>query len=488
MIRDAKSPPPNIVLILLDDLGWRDLGCYGSSFYETPNLDHLAREGMIFSDAYAAAPVCSPTRASLLTGKYPARLGITNYISWGGPSAPERGRVICPPFVQHLALEERSLAAAFHAGGYATWHIGKWHLGASPYYPEQHGFDVNIGGCEWGCPRTYFSPWGIPNLPEAEPGKYLTDHLTDEAVRLIRGRNRTRPFFLNLWHYAVHTPIQAPPELARKYEAKARRMGLDSRTALVPGEYMQCEHCRGLRVVRRIFQSDPNYAAMIENLDANIGRLLAVLDAEGLRDNTLVIFTSDNGGLSTAEGSPTCNRPLAEGKGWMYDGGTRIPLLARWPGVIPAGTTCTTPITSPDLYPTLLEAAGLEPLPAQHVDGISLLPLLRGEPAGEHLENRAIFWHFPHYANQGGSPGASVRLGAWKLIEFYENGLLELYNLREDIGENNNCAAAQPELVAHLRGLLDAWRRDMRAQRPTPNPEFVPCGPAPIQPEVEFEK
>jgi len=457
---------PNILFILLDDMGWRDLSCTGSPFYETPNIDRLATEGMLFTDAYAACPVCSPTRASLLTGKYPARLGLTDWIG-----AHARGRLIDAPYVDHLPLEEFSLARALQAGGYQTWHIGKWHLGGETYYPERHGFDVNIGGCEWGHPRQgYFSPWGIPNLPDGPNGQQLGDHLTDPAIRLIERRDE-RPFFLNLWYYEVHHPIQAAPEIVSRYTQKARRLGLDRLPTFEDGAFFPCEHKKQQRIVRRLVQSDPTYAAMIENLDRNVGRLLETLEQQGIAEETLVVFTSDNGGLSTSEGSPTCNLPLAEGKGWMYEGGTREPLLVRWPGVVAPGSTCAAPVTSPDFYPTLLEAAGLPLWPAQHVDGANLMPLFR--QAGE-FPDRPIFWHYPHYGNQGGTPGSSVRWGDYKLIEFFEDGRLELYNLRTDPGERINLAGAEPLQAARLHTRLVEWRDQVNARIPEPNPEWQP--------------
>jgi len=455
---------PNIVFILIDDLGWKDLSCYGSEFYETPNLDRLASQGMSFTDAYAACPVCSPTRASIMSGKYPARVGVTNYIA-----GEERGKVISAPYTKYLPLSEKTVASALRDGGYRTWHVGKWHLGDSPYWPEKHGFDVNIGGCDMGMPRHgYFSPWKIPTLPDGPEGYYLTDRLTDEAVSLIRN-NDGRPFFLNMWYYSVHIPIQAKQQNIERFEQKAKQMGLDKLKTFEEGEFFPCLHKKDQRVTRRLVQSDAAYAAMIWSLDENIGRLLNALDETGQADNTLVIFTSDNGGLATAESSPTCNAPLAEGKGWMYDGGTREPLIARWPGQIEPGSRCTEPMTSPDFYPTLLEAAGLDPLPQQHCDGVSIMPLLtgRGTP-----ERDAIYWHYPHYGNQGGTPGCSVRMGDYKLIEFFEDGRLELYNLREDISEDHDLAGDRQELVREMHGMLVRWRESVDAKIPQPNPEW----------------
>jgi len=325
---------PNILFILCDDLGWLDLGCYGSSFYETPNLDQLAQRGMRFTNAYASCPVCSPTRASAMTGKYPATVGITQYI--GGHNV---GRLCDVPYFYRLPQSEYTIASALRdKGGYQTWHVGKWHLGPKREWPQHQGFDVNVGGCDWGLPQQgHFAPWGLPTLSEGADGEYLTDRLTDEAVKLIEQRDPDRPFFLNYWPYAVHTPIQAPEALVEKYRQKAKQMGIDQIEPFEEGEEMPTVQHRGQRVLRRKLQSDPVYAAMIENLDTNIGKLLDALDQAELGDNTLVLFTSDNGGLATKEGSPTCNAPLAEGKGWMYEGGTREPLIACWPGVVPAG-------------------------------------------------------------------------------------------------------------------------------------------------------
>jgi len=453
----------NFLFILIDDLGWRDIGCYGSSFYETPCLDRLAQEGMRFTDAYAACPVCSPTRASILTGKYPARLGVTNWI--GGKA---RGRLIAAPYVDHLALEEISLASALKKAGYRTYHVGKWHLGGEPFWPEQHGFDVNIGGGEHGAPRRYFSPYANPRLTDGPDGEYLTDRLTDEAIRLIEN-NGDQPFFMHLSHYAVHTPIQTPERYLPKYEAKARMLGLDEAKVFEEGDFFPCEHKRDKRIQRRLVQSSPEYAGMIQNLDENIERVLQALEASGQAERTVVLFTSDNGGLATAESSPTCNAPLSEGKGWMYEGGTREPLLVRWPGVVAPDSTCTAPVTSPDFYPTILEMAGADPMPEQHCDGMSLVPLLKG---GESLGREAIYWHYPHYGNQGGTPGASIRHGDYKLIEFFEDDRVELYHLRHDVGEGENLAFDFPDLAHELQSHLHKWQHEVQARMPEPNPAW----------------
>lgn len=451
---------PNIVMILIDDMGWRDLQCFGSTFYETPNIDALAGSGMVFTQAYASCPVCSPSRASLMTGKYPARIGLTQYL--GGH---DWGRLMETPYMDHLPLEEYSLPKALRDAGYQTWCVGKWHLGERPYYPEQHGFDVNIGGCSWGHPaQGYFAPWGIETLPDDVPeGVYLTDYLTDRAIGLIR-EGCGAPFFLYLPHYAVHTPVQAKAEDLARFEAKYRRMKLDRIEPFAEGEHFPCWHKREQRVVRRLVQSDAAYAAMIWNLDWNVGRLVQALRDCGEYDNTILIFTSDNGGLSTAEGSPTCNAPLSEGKGWGYEGGVRVPLIAAGPGILPHAW-CSTPTTTPDWYPTLLELAGLPPRPEQHLDGVSIAPLLRGESMPE----RPLFWHYPHYGNQGGTPVAAVRLGSEKLLHFFEDDHVELYDLSEDISESFDLSAQRHERALALDRLLQDWLRDVEAKIPRKN-------------------
>jgi len=463
---------PNIILMLIDDMGWKDLACYGSTFYETPNIDRLAAEGMLFTDAYAACPVCSPTRASILTGKYPASIGITDWIDAGNQLHPASGRLVDVPYLKRLPQSECSLANSLKLGGYQTWHVGKWHLGDEGHLPQDHGFDVNIGGAHQGSPGRggYFSPWSITPLINADvpDGTYLTDYLTDEAVKLIEHRNE-RPFFLNFWYYQVHTPLQAKPEKIDKYADKARRLGLDHLQTFSEDEYFPCDHKKDQKVKRRLLQSDPVYAGMIESLDESVGRILDLIDSEKITNETIIVFTSDNGGLATAEGSPTCNTPLAEGKGWMYEGGTREPLLIRWPNHVAPNTTCSTPVSSPDFYPTFLEIAGLDSKPDQHLDGISILPLLNGEDT---LDRDAIYWHYPHYGNQGGTPGSSVRCGDYKLIEFFEDNRVELYNLREDIGENNNLAEQEPKIRKQLYDLLIAWRKKVEAKIPQTNPNW----------------
>lgn len=465
---------PNFLFIFMDDMGWRDLACTGSTFYETPQIDKMCRQGMVFANAYASCPVCSPSRASYLTGKYPARLGVTDWIDNEGDTHPLRGKLIDAPYIKHLPEGEYTLAQALKDAGYATWHVGKWHLGTREYYPLRFGFEENIGGCAWGHPHDgYFSPYGIETLEEGPEGEYLTDRITDEAIGLLKRRKETqdeRPFFLSLCHYAVHEPIQVKEEDRLRFEKKAREQGLDKETALVEGELLHTEDKKGKRVVRRVIQSDPDYAGMIWNLDQNIGRLLEALEECGEAENTVVVFTSDNGGLSTNEGSPTCNLPAIEGKGWVYEGGTRVPLIVRYPGHVKAGSRCDVPVTTPDFYPTFLEMAGVPLKNPLEIDGKSMVPLL----AGESIPERPIFWHYPHYGNQGGTPGSSMVLGRYKYIEFYEDEHEELYDLKVDFGESNNLAEVLPDIAAKMRLMLHGWQREIGAAFPEKNEAYEP--------------
>ena len=449
--RDAR---PNIVFILADDYGWRDLSCYGSGFYQTPNLDALAAQGMRFTNAYAACNVCSPTRASIMTGKYPARLHLTDWLP-GRPDMPTQ-KLNRPQILQHLPLEETTIAQAFKEAGYATGFIGKWHLGGPNFYPDKQGFEVNIAGCQLGSPPSYFSPYKIPTLLDGPEGEYLTDRLTDEAVQFI-GDHKDKPFFLYLAHYAVHNPQQAKANLLETWA--------DLVSAL-PADEPEFAMDWG-RKVRQV-QNRPVYAAMIQSLDESVGRITKTLADLSLEKNTIVVFTSDNGGLSTAEGTPTSNLPLRMGKGWNYEGGIREPLIVRWSGMIKPASVCSAPMISTDYYPTLLEAAGLPMRLMQHIDGVSILPLLKGD----HLRERPVFWHYPHYSNQGGPPSGAVRLGNFKLIEFYEDDHVELYDLSHDISEKKDLADTMPEKAKALREMLHDWRKDVDAQMPTPNPDF----------------
>jgi arylsulfatase A-like enzyme len=439
----AEPPRMNIVLILADDLGWTDLACYGSDLYQSPNIDKLAKDGMRFTANYSACTVCSPTRAALLTGKYPARLHITDWIP-GLP--PENPKLLVPDFTKQLPLEETTLAELLHDAGYATASIGKWHLGGPGFYPEHHGFDRNIAGTDQPRPHPgYFAPYNISTIEQGPRGEYITDRLGEEAVRFIRA-HADRPFFLYLPHFAVHTPIEAKKKLIERYQANVRD---------------------GMR------HTNAAYAAMIHSMDQTIGRIRRTLQELGITDRTVIIFTSDNGGRVPT----TSNAPLRVGKGSCYEGGVRVPLIVHWPGVTPPGSECGTPVITMDLFPTVLEMVGLQRDGQTSIDGVSLAPLLkqRGE-----LPERPLFWHYPHYQHyqQGGTtPYAAIRRGDWRLIEFFDGAPIELYNLREDIAESINLAESSPEIMESLRKELHAWLREVNAQMPTDNPTYDPSKP-----------
>ncbi len=454
-----KPPrPPNVIVILADDLGARDLGVDGSTFHETPHLDRLAARGVRFTAAYAAAGVCSPTRASLLTGRHPARLGITDWLPGRGTRPGDR--LVGPALAPHLGAGDRTFAESFRAAGYRTAAIGKWHVGDTPeHFPEAHGFDLNVAGSGKGSPPSYFSPHRLPNLPDGPPGEHLDDRLTREAIAFVRASaEQGKPFLLYLAHYSPHNPLQARPEAVEKYRAKL--------AAHPPaGPEFSTDGPDG-RV--RIRQGHPTYAAMVEHLDNSVGTLVGALEELGLAGDTLVIFTSDNGGVATSEGWPTANAPLRAGKGWPYEGGVRVPFIAAWPGRIPAGHVTDAVVTSTDVFPTLLELAGLPAEPAAHVDGRSFASALT-DPARS-LPERAVFWHYPHYSNQRGRPHGAVRRGAWKLVEWFEDGRTELFDLASDPGETQDLAARAPERAAALLAELRAWREEVGARPARPNP------------------
>jgi arylsulfatase A-like enzyme len=431
--------------MLVDDMGWTDIGCGGSKYYETPNIDQLAKDGMRFTDAYSACTVCSPTRAAILTGKSPARLQITDWIA--GHERPF-ARLTIPEWTKYLPLEEETLAEKLKAKGYATASIGKWHLGGPAFYPEKQGFDVNIGGTDRGSPPSYFSPYGIATLSDGPKGEFLTDRLTSEAINFME-ENKEKPFFIYLPHYAVHTPIQAKPEVVAKYQKKAPSRG----------------------------HSDPVYAALVESVDDSVGRLRAALEKLALRENTLFIFTSDNGGLShlvNAKGwsrGPTDNSPARLGKGSAYDGGVRVPFIAVWPEVIPQGEKCDVPVISYDVLPTVLAAVSGTEVKSQGIDGESLMPLLTQKDL---IKRGAIYWHYPHYHPGSATPYSATREGDWKLIEFYEDSRVELYNLRRDPGETQNMAEVDGDVTERLLKQLHQWRADVGAHEPEGNPDFDP--------------
>lgn len=433
----APPTPPNIVVILADDLGWMDLHCQGNPLLDTPQLDRLAKQGMRFTDAYAAAPVCTPTRAAMMTGKSPARLAITNHAPGHRPGFVPKGQDLAEAeTLTYLPLGEVTIAERLKNAGYATGFIGKWHLshrkGADangPWEPqlrpEHQGFDLNIGGCDRGGPPSFFEPYGIPNIPPRRKGDYLPERLADECISFLR-TNQAKPFFLCWWDYSVHYPIQAPEQLIQKYRQR-------------PGV------------------KDPAYAAMIEGMDTAIGRVLQELDFLGLATNTLVLFTSDNGSLFG-------NEPLRANKGFLYEGGIRVPWIVRWPGIVKPGSTCSVPVISTDTYSTLLEAAGLKPVPEQATDGESLLPLLRQTGS---LQRKALYFHYPNYAfHQRNRLGGAIREGDFKLIRNYDDDSLELYNLAADLGETRNLSATHPEMTQRLTAKLESWLKSSGARMP----------------------
>lgn len=458
----------NLIFFLADDLGYMDVGFnHPDSFYETPNLNQLAASGMVFTDFYAASQVCSPTRASIFTGKYPARTNTTNFFS-----GRRGGKFGAAHFETQMALEEITLAEALKEGGYRTCFAGKWHLGPQGNWPTDQGFDINQGGGENGAPRSYFFPYkNVENLGDGPEGEFLTERLAAESINFLEEMAKGGdPFLLFHSFYQVHTPLQAPKSLVEKYEAKAKRLGFDQDEGRFdPGRERQLwPDTKEPRNVR-VRQDHAVYAAMVESMDNAIGEILNRLDLLGLAGKTAVVFTSDNGGLSTSEGLPTSNLPLRGGKGWIYEGGIREPTVIRWPGVTPPGTRCSVPAVSTDFYPTLLEMAGLPLRPEQHEDGRSLVPLLRNPFAK--FDRGPIFWHYPHYANQGGFPSSAVRVGDLKLIQDLEDGAFELYHLSDDLGEHNNLEQLHPEKVEEMKSLLDAWRREVKAQPLLPNPK-----------------
>jgi arylsulfatase A-like enzyme len=459
----SHAAPANIVVFVVDDLGQRDIGCYGSSFYETPHVDRLAREGARFTNGYAACPVCSPTRASLMTGRWPQRTGVTDYIGADSRGWKRNTQLLPADYADRLAHSEITLAEMLHQSGYATFFAGKWHLGPEGWYPEDQGFDINRGGIDRGGPyggNKYFSPYGNPRLTDGPAGEHLPDRLATETCRFIE-EHKEKPFLAYFAFYSVHTPLMARKDLQEKYEAKRSRLSEQTRWGR--------EDTRDVRLA----QDHAVYAAMVEAMDLAVGKVLAKLDELHLAENTLVVFTSDNGGLSTSEGWPTSNLPLRGGKGWLYEGGLRVPLIIRWPAQVRPGQTIVTPACSPDLLPTAIAAAESQ-LPSDHVvDGVNLLPTLEGETL-----DRPLYWHYPHYGNQGGAPGSAVRLGDYKLIEWSEGNRRELFNVARDEGEQTDLSTAMPEKVQELGDLLTQWRREVGATQTAPNPRYDATRPS----------
>lgn len=457
---NANAQSPNVLMFLVDDLGYMDIGANNpKTFYETPNIDRLAASGMRFTSGYAACPVCSPTRAAIQTGKSPPRTGVTDYIGAAQPEKWMRPTKMLPAsYRDRLALEETTIAETFKASGHSTFFAGKWHLGPEGFWPENQGYDINQGGIDRGGPyggSKYFSPYGNPKLKDGPPGEHLPDRLATETARFLEAQAQSgRPFFALLSFYDVHTPLMTRDDLRKKYEAKAK-------TSKTDGPEWDREGERQVRLV----QNHAVYAGMVEAMDQAVGKVLDALKRLNLDQNTIVIFTSDNGGLSTSEGHPTSNVPLRAGKGWLYEGGIRVPWIVRAPGITKPGAVCDAPIASADLYPTLLELQG-QPTNPRKLDGESFAPLL-ADP-DRRWDRGPIFWHYPHYGNQGGAPGSAIRDGDWKLIEWHEDGRVELFNLRDDLSETRDLSQRHPETTRGLQAKLNAWRSETGALMPKP--------------------
>ena len=468
-----SNSKPNVLIIFADDLGWADLSCYGSTFYETPHLDTLALGGTRFTHAYATSPVCSPTRASLMTGKYPVKTGVTDWIPGrqaNGKAKPFE-KMVGPKTAYELSLNETTLAEQVKKSGYNTFFAGKWHLGEEEkYWPESQGFQSNIGGWSKGAPvgKTndttggFFTPYGNPRLTDGPPGEYITDRLADECIRFLDDV-KGEPFLMLYSLYAVHNPMQAPTALVQKYERK--RMGIlpAGTSALVKDEpWMKYQD----DWQRRTIQEHAVYAAMVENMDTNIGRILAKLKEKGLYENTMIIFTSDNGGLSTAEGSPTVNGPLRAGKGWLYEGGIRVPFILYWQGKILQNFSSDLPITIADIFPTVAKAVDEHYRPEPSIDGHDMLHLLKYPVK---YKKRTLYWHYPHYSNQGGKPGAAIRKGNWKLTYNYEDGSIELYDVLKDVGERTDLSTKNKKIARMLHKDLREWLKSRNATAPVIN-------------------
>lgn len=472
---------PNILFILADDLGWNDLGSGGSVFYESPNIDRIAGGGMRFTQGYAACQVCSPSRASILTGKVTPRHGVTEYIgapageAWRERQGGRHTKMLPPGYEPALRPDETTFADVLRRSGYRTFFAGKWHLGGSPADPEAFGFEINKGGWAAGAPRGYFTPWGNPKLKDGPPGGHLDLRLGLETARFMED-NRDKPFLAYLSFYSVHSPIQTTRRLWEKYRQKALARG-------APGKRFLFDR----RLPVRQVQDCPIYGGMIETMDTAVGIALDTLDRLGLADNTIVVFTSDNGGVSSGDAYSSSMLPLRGGKGRQWEGGIREPFYIRFPGRVAAGSTCPVPVSGIDFYPTLLEYAALPVPPGQAVDGLSLVPLLRGERSRV-LEERDLFWHYPHYGNQGGDPSSMIRSGPWKLIHYHEDGHDELYHLETDPGEQNDAIAGNAAVAARLRRRLDAWLAETGARFPGPDPQYDPGAEARYLEKMATEK
>jgi arylsulfatase A-like enzyme len=476
----AAEKPMNVVIFLSDDLGVMDLNLDGKHpFYETPNLAKLANSGVRFSNGYSSCPVCSPTRSALMTGQNPARTGNTDF--FGAPNEffgeipkdydPTRDlrskdpsglkRPIWPaPYLGNLPKNTLTIADVMKQHGYATYFAGKWHLGPKDNLPTDHGFDINKGGTEKGGPyggKKYFSPYENPHLEDGQDGEYLTERLGRETANFIR-QNKDKPFFVYHSFYAVHTPLMAPKAVVKKYQTKREQLGLKDEFAPEPPRE------------NRLNQSHAIYAAMLETMDAAVGHILDTLEEQGIAENTLVIFTSDNGGLSTSEGSPTSNLPYRAGKGWLYEGGIRVPLIVRHPKTKQAGKTCEEPVYTTDYFPTILAATGHDLRPEDHKDGVSFLTYLKNPAAAP--SGRKLFWHYPHWGNQGGSPGTAIRDGKWKLIRWSWPARSELFDLEADPSESNDISTEHPDRAAEFEKEIDSFLRETQARSFSKNPNF----------------
>jgi arylsulfatase A-like enzyme len=447
----------NFLFFLVDDMGWADIGANGSKFHETPHIDRLAKSGMRFTQGYAAGSVCSPTRASIMTGKHPVRVNITDWIP--GQSNRPTNPLLHPEDRHSLALEEVTIAEALKQNGYQTFFAGKWHLGKEGQWPTDQGFDVNIGGHHKGSPPGgYYAPWTNPTLKAKKKGEYLTERLTNESAKFLESRDKSKPFLLYLSYYNIHTPIQPYKKRIDHYKAKFEKNFIGP-TPTEP------EHDGKTR----IRQDNPALASMVAAVDDSVGVLLDKLEELKIKENTVVIFFSDNGGLSTlGRIGPGCNKPLRAGKGWLYEGGIREPTIISAPGITKPGSISKKPIISMDFFPTILDLAGLPLHPELHVDGNSLLEQLKGDDSGE----RTLHWHYPHYHGSTWKPGAAIREGNWKLIEFYHYNNFELYDLSNDLGEQNDLSKSNPHKAKELRAKLNKWQKKMNAKMPTPNPNF----------------
>lgn len=458
--REERPAKPNFLFILADDLGYHDLSCTGSDYYETPHIDRIATDGTQFTSGYATCQVCSPSRASIMSGKFPARHGITDWIGAPAEEAWRKtgrfNRLLPPDYVRNLPGEYITLPEALKKAGYTTFFAGKWHLGSKGSWPTDHGFDFNRGGWDAGGPRGgYFSPWKNPCLENGPDGQNLSMRLAMETVEFLRS-HRDTAFLAFLSFYAVHGPIQTTREKWEKYRQKAVNAGIAA-SGFKMGHFLP---------IRQV-QDNPVYAGLVEAMDDAVGLVLDALKELGLEENTVVIFTSDNGGVVAGDAYATSNLPLRAGKGYQYEGGIREPYFIKIPWM-KGGNVCGTPVTGTDFYPTILELAGARLKPDEHIDGVSLVPLLNGEQ----IAPRSLIWHYPHYGNQGGEPSSMIRKGDWKLIHYYEDGHRELFNLHHDPGEQSDLSAKEPERVKKLGNELFAYLKETGARFPVPDPLY----------------